>query len=174
MTRFARHRLPDSASAFVPQPVRRGRGAQVKADQGSRLSEPKASSRETPLWPSTTGLSYWGQTPISLRCMAPHPQGEPKAWRIGALTPKTPRLSGRLSFGYFSLAKQRQSASPAGARPGLLANRRNSMQRRLRQAQPERLLQPLNLCHPPYPDQAHLQSPAGSGRSAPAAIRRRP
>jgi len=29
------------------------------------------------------------------------------------------RPSGRLSFGYFSLAKQRQSASPAGARPGL-------------------------------------------------------
>jgi hypothetical protein len=33
--------------------------------------------------------SYWGQTPISLRCFAPHPQGEPKARRIGALTPKT-------------------------------------------------------------------------------------
>ena len=38
---------------------------------------------------STVGLNYWGQTPISLRCRAPHPQGEPKAWRIGALTPKT-------------------------------------------------------------------------------------
>jgi hypothetical protein len=31
------------------------RGAQVQADQGSRLSEPKASSSETPLEPSTAG-----------------------------------------------------------------------------------------------------------------------
>ena len=36
--------------------------------------------------------SYWGQTPISLRCVAPHPPGEPKARRIWALTPKTPSV----------------------------------------------------------------------------------
>ena len=39
---------------------------------------------------STTMMGYWGQTPISLRCDAPHPLGEPKARRIWALTPKTP------------------------------------------------------------------------------------
>jgi len=33
--------------------------------------------------------SYWGQTPISLRCIAPHPTGEPKARRIWTLTPIT-------------------------------------------------------------------------------------
>jgi len=39
-----------------------------------------------------TGLrcgGYWGQTPISQRCEAPHPEGEPQAQRIWALTPKT-------------------------------------------------------------------------------------
>ncbi|HAL36999.1 MAG TPA: hypothetical protein DCP03_02320 [Polaromonas sp.] len=36
------------------------------------------------------GPGFWGQTPISLRCMAPHPAGEPKARRIWALTPITP------------------------------------------------------------------------------------
>src|SRR5690606_37939376 len=41
--------------AFFPPPVGLGRGAQVKADQGSRLSEAKPSSSETPLLPSTTG-----------------------------------------------------------------------------------------------------------------------
>ncbi len=33
--------------------------------------------------------SDWGQTPISLRCIAPHPTGEPKARRIWTLTPIT-------------------------------------------------------------------------------------
>ncbi len=35
---------------------------------------------------------YWGQTPISQRCEAPPPEGEPKASRIWALTPKIPKL----------------------------------------------------------------------------------
>ena len=78
-----------------------------------------ARSSLTPAGPSTTGLSYWGQTPISLRCIASHPQGEPKAWRIGALTPKTPRPSGRLFFAYFLSAKQRK-VSCRRATPGLL------------------------------------------------------
>ncbi len=34
-------------------------------------------------------MGYWGQTPISQRCEAPPPEGEPKARRIWALTPKT-------------------------------------------------------------------------------------
>ena len=34
------------------------------------------------------------------------------------------QTAGRLSFGYFSLAKQRRSTSPAGARPGLRPHRR--------------------------------------------------
>ena len=42
--------VPALASPFCLR-----RGAQVQADQGSRLSEPKASSSETPPEPSTTG-----------------------------------------------------------------------------------------------------------------------
>ena len=74
-----------------PKPVGLGRGAQAKADKGSRLSEPKASSSETPLLPSTAGCSA--------------------AQRRG------PRPSGRLSFGYFSLATQRKVPRPPGRDP---------------------------------------------------------
>ena len=76
------------------------------------LSE--ASWRGPPLFSSSAGC-FWGQTPFSLRCTAPHPTGEPKARRIWALTPKTrTQTAGRLSFAYFSLAKQRTSESPPG------------------------------------------------------------
>ena len=37
------------------------------------------------------------------------------------------RLQGRLSFGYFSLAKQRTSTSPAGARPGLRPQKKHTI-----------------------------------------------
>jgi len=74
-----------------PKPVGLGRGAQAKADKGSRLSEPKASSSETPLLPSTAGC--------------------PAAQRRG------PRPSGRLSFGYFFLATQRKVPRPPGRDP---------------------------------------------------------
>ncbi len=69
---------------------------------------------------------YWGQTPISLRHIVPHPTGEPKARRIWALTPKTRSsarnreaalTSARLSFGYVSLAKQRKVPRPPGRDP---------------------------------------------------------
>ena len=54
LTREARHRLPESA--FIPpQPVGLGRGAQLKTDQGERVSEPKASSSLTPFSASTAG-----------------------------------------------------------------------------------------------------------------------
>ena len=111
-----------SSPRLLLPPVGLGRGAQAKADQGSRLSEPKASSSETPLLSSTAGLSYWGQTPISLRCFAPHPQGEPKAWRIGALTPITPRPSGRLFFGLLFFWRRKRQVSCRRATPGLQAN----------------------------------------------------
>ncbi len=57
VTRFARHCSPSWAWYLLslPKPVGPGRGAQVKADQGSRLFEPKASSSETQLLPSTAG-----------------------------------------------------------------------------------------------------------------------
>ena len=80
-----------------------------------------ASSSLTPAGPSTAGLSCWGQTPISLRCIASDPQGEPKAWRIGALTPKTRRQRGRLFFGDFLLAKQKK-VTCRRATPGQQAN----------------------------------------------------
>jgi hypothetical protein len=76
----------------LPPPVGLGRGAQAKADQGSRLSEPKASSSETPLLPSTAGcLERSGRTQT-----------------IG---------SPFFSLGFFGEAKK--SKSPAGASPGL-------------------------------------------------------
>ncbi len=42
-------------------------------------------------WWLRESLGYWGQTPISQRCEAPPPEGEPKVRRIWALTPKTQR-----------------------------------------------------------------------------------
>ncbi len=84
---------PRSIPALTP--VGLGRGAQAKADQGSRLSEPKASSSETPLLPSTAGcLERSGRSQTI---------GSPFFWVL-----------------FFGDAKK--SASPAGARPGLLAN----------------------------------------------------
>ena len=77
-------------------PVGLGRGAQAKADQGSRLSEPKASSSETPLLASTAGC----------------PQRSGGTQTIG---------SPFFSLGFFGEAKK--SKSPAGARPGLQAHR---------------------------------------------------
>ncbi|MDO8372220.1 MAG: hypothetical protein Q7T39_09855, partial [Polaromonas sp.] len=93
-----------------PQPVGLGRGAQAKADQGSRLFEPKASSSETPLLSSTAGcLERSGRTQT-----------------IG---------SPFFCFLFFGDAKKRES--PAGASPGLLANHKQQKQRRLQQAPPE-------------------------------------
>ncbi len=112
---------------------------------GNLRCSPKAGARSssTPAGPSTAGLSYWGQTPISLRCIAPHPQGEPKARRIWALTPKTRRQRGRLFFAYFLLAKQKKVSSRR-ATPGK-AGRTTTLQAckgfNLRQAQ-DRLGQP--------------------------------
>ncbi|MDO8370443.1 MAG: hypothetical protein Q7T39_00805, partial [Polaromonas sp.] len=81
-----------------PQPVGLGRGAQAKADQGSRLFEPKASSSETPLLSSTAGCLERSE---------------------GSQTIGSPFFS----LGFFGEAKK--SASPAGARPGLQANPRS-------------------------------------------------
>ena len=36
-----------------------------------------------------SAVGYWGQTPISLQCLALHLTGEPKARQIWALTPIT-------------------------------------------------------------------------------------
>ena len=44
--------------------------------------------------------------------------GAPRKRPAAGLPRRGRRLQGRLSFGYFSLAKQRTSTSPAGARPG--------------------------------------------------------
>ncbi len=90
-TRFARPRLPEFVLVFVSSPVGLGRGAQPKVDKGERLSEPKASSSSTPLSASTGGC--------------------PGAQRRG------PRPSGRLSFGHYSLAKQRKVPRPPGRVP---------------------------------------------------------
>jgi hypothetical protein len=62
----------------------------------------RARTRSHPVLAGPGG--YWGQAPISLRCEAPHPAGEPKARRIWARTPKTrTQTAGRL---FFSLAIQ--------------------------------------------------------------------
>ena len=87
-----------------------GRAAQMEAGSGPQLFERSEFCGPPP--ESSSAGGYWGQTPISLRCMAPHPAGELKARRIWALTPKTrTQTAGRLSFGDFSLAKQRKVTS---------------------------------------------------------------
>jgi hypothetical protein len=92
-TRKARPRRSPLPHLF-PQPVGLGRGAQAKADQGWHLFEPKASLCLTPLLPSTAGcLERSGRTQTI---------GSPFFWAL-----------------FFGDAKK--SASPAGARPGLLA-----------------------------------------------------
>ncbi len=97
-TRKARPRRSPLANPIPsPPPVGLGRGAQPKTDQGERLSEPKASSSETPFSASTAGC--------------------PAAQRRG------PRPSGRLFFGDFLLATQKK-VTCRRATPGLLANRR--------------------------------------------------
>ena len=96
-TRKARPRrspLTDPLTFPAPPPVGLGRGAQAKADQGRHLFEPKASLCLPPLLPSTTGcLERSGRTPTI---------GSP-------------------SLCLLSLGDARESESPAGARPGLLA-----------------------------------------------------
>ncbi len=108
--------------------VMRRRVAQRRADQGRRC------------------LGYWGQTPISLRHFVPHPEGEPKARRIWALTPKThpARIeqrsvlaqpgdeSGSPSLCLLSLGEARESESPAGARPGLSVCKQDVKKRTLK------------------------------------------
>ena len=99
--------LRDLVSPYLhssPPPVGLGRGAQAKADQGSRLSEPKASSSETPLLSSTAGC----------------PQRSEGTQTIG---------SPFFSLGFFGEAKK--SKSPAGARPGLQASHKRSSPKRL-------------------------------------------
>ena len=101
---------------FLPPPVGLGRGAQAKADQGSRLFEPKASSSSAPLSASTTGC--------------------PEAQRRG------PRPSGRLFFGLLFFWRRKRKVSCRRATPGLLEDlpkhKLEQICRRLRQAQPER------------------------------------
>jgi hypothetical protein len=58
----------------TPKPFCMRRGAQGQTDQGSSLSERSEFARY-PGWTEHRRLSYWGQTPISLRCEAPHPSG---------------------------------------------------------------------------------------------------
>ncbi len=88
------------------------RGAQAQADQGSRLSEPKASSSETPPEPSTAGC--------------------PVAQRRGR------RNQGRLFFAYFLLAKQKKVSCRRQPRPRNSIHLSALTTTRLRQAQPER------------------------------------
>ncbi len=75
---------------FRPPPVGPGRGAQPTVDQGERLFEPKASSSSTPLR---------------------------RAPQVARSEAEGPGPSGRLSFGYFSLATQRKVPRPPGRDP---------------------------------------------------------
>ncbi len=82
----------------TPPPFCLRRGTQGQTDQGSRLSESKASSSETPAGPSTAGC--------------------PGAKRRGR------RQQGRLFFGDFLLAKQKK-VTCRRATPGLLAHHKH-------------------------------------------------
>jgi hypothetical protein len=102
-SRFARPRLPESDSspkARLAGPSSADGGG-VKG--GSCLSE---ASSDAPRRNRAAQVSYWGQTPISLRGFAPHPQGEPKAQRIWALTPKT--TDSRVAFSLLTFSWRRK------------------------------------------------------------------
>ena len=79
------------------------------------------------------------------------------------------QTGGRLSFGYFSLAKQRTSTSPAGASPGLRPQHQHAFRTSmpwLRQAQPERAVR----CPPP----PSKSPPRATPQTAPARSARPP
>ena len=82
------------SGCWAPTPLCMRRGAQRPADQGSRLSERSAAQR-------VRARPRWTRAPQVARSEA---QGR-RQW-------------GRLSFGYFSLAKQRKVPRPPGRNPG--------------------------------------------------------
>ena len=115
-TRFARPRRspianPNPNPIPIPPPFCMRRGAQGQTDQGERLSEPKASSSSTPAGPSTAGC----------------PRSDSGGGR---------RQQGRLSFAYFSLARQRK-VSCRRATPGQLARRAQPTHRTTTKRPPE-------------------------------------
>ncbi|MHB1200126.1 MAG: SDR family NAD(P)-dependent oxidoreductase [Polaromonas sp.] len=65
------------------------------ADTGVRVNCVTPAAVKTAIFEQMTP-GFWGQTPISRRCLAPHPRGEPEARRIWALTPKTRNPDGAL------------------------------------------------------------------------------
>ena len=105
-------------AVWLPHPLCMRRGAQRPADQGSRLSERSAAQR-------VRARPRWTRAPQVARSEA---QGR-RQW-------------GRLSFGYFSLAKQRKVPRPPGRQPGSRRAHRHATKSaskpRLRQAQTER------------------------------------
>ena len=83
--------------------------------------------------------------------------GAPRKRPAAGLPRRGRRLQGRLSFGYFSLAKQRTSTSPAGARPGLRPQKRHSINYKNNSYQ--RLPQKRQRLKTPNPNFTPAQSP---------------
>ena len=99
------------------------RGAEGQTDQGPRLSERSEFERD-PAWREHRKVSYWGQTPISLRCVASHPQGRAIGSANLGSDPKNSPDSGSPFFGlpYFGEAKKGESPAAATERHQVLSN----------------------------------------------------
>ena len=67
-----------------------------------------------------------GRVGPSLRSASGSQAQAPRAGKPSRAQRRGRRQQGRLSFGYFSLAKQRTSTSPAGARPGLRPHKKHN------------------------------------------------
>ena len=90
--------------------------------------------------------------------------GAPRKRPAAGLPRRGRRLQGRLSFGYFSLAKQRTSTSPAGARPGPPPSAQAQAQAQQQQQQPTASSpghhRPPNLPRVRHPEQHQANQPA--------------
>ena len=142
--------------------VMRRREAQVQADQGWRcLSE---ASLARPRLRRARVFGVRDQIRRAFRLARRVRRKAPQ--RNWCLTPITPTNPARLSFGYFSLAKQRKRTSPAGARPGMprelpdtTVARRDETPAKARRRRKTRLQfsvqgTPRSPSHPPAPDRA--------------------
>ena len=115
-------------------------GAEAQTEKGPRLSEPQASSSGTPDGLSTAG-GYWGQTPISLRCIRAAPAGQATGSANSGSDPKNlSRHQGRLFLAHLILAKQKKVSRPPRRQSGIGTHQetRRLIQRKASIPQPER------------------------------------
>ena len=97
--------------------------AQLRSDKCGESDHEAGVSFGTPATPQAPrrrrSQKGGGRVGPSLRSASGSQAQAPRAGKPSRAQRRGRRQQGRFSFGYFSLAKQRTSTSPAGARPGL-------------------------------------------------------